>query len=477
MKLKEFLTEALGEEGEQEITSLAFDTADVKKGGLFFALNGFSIDGHKFVAAAREKGAVCAVVEKFVPDPIAQVLVKSTRSALAQAAQNFFGRPFEKLISVGITGTNGKTTTSFILRSILEAAGKKVGVIGTNGIFIGKDRYETKLTTPDPIEYNRMLALMVNGGVEIVISEVSAHSLALSKLDGMRFDYACFTNLTQDHLDFFRNMQNYKAAKLKFFTPEHSKNAVVNVDDETGLEIARTYRGKVYTYGLKNPSDVFAIEEEFGEDGIKTVLNLFDEVVRVKSNLCGRFNVYNISCAATVAYLLGVKPEAIAKGVRNVTRVDGRFNIISASNYSIIIDFAHTEDGLKNAISSIREFAKGKIITVFGCGGDRDRSKRPMMGAVASKLSDFCVITSDNPRSENPLDIIEDVKKGMTNDAYAVVPKRKEAIRFALSMAGEGDIVFIAGKGAEKYQEINGIKYAYNDEEFIMELIKENVVQ
>lgn len=459
-----------------EITSLAFDTGEVKEGSLFFCLSGKRFDGHEYLNMAKSKGAVCAVVEREVETDLPTVKVENTRKALARVAQAFYDYPSKKLKLIGVTGTNGKTSTAYMIKAILERAGHKTGMIGTNGIFVGTDRYETKLTTPDPIEYNSTLALMAECGVEYAVSEVSAHSLALYKVDGIKYDVVCFTNLTRDHLDFFGDMNEYKNAKLKLFCQDFSHTCVVNADDETGREIAKSYRGRVVTYGISEPADVFAVDEEFGEDGVRFVMNILDDIAYIKSNLCGRFNVYNIMCASAVAYLLGVSVRTIEEGIRNMRRVDGRFNIISARDTSIIIDFAHTDDGLKNAISSIREFAKGRIITVFGCGGDRDSTKRPLMGEVASELSDFCVITSDNPRSEDPLSIINDIKKGIKKDNYEVLPKRKEAIRYALNIAQKDDIIFIAGKGAEQYQEINGIKYSYNDERYIMELIREEVI-
>ena len=293
---------------------------------------------------------------------------------------------------------------------------------------------------------------------------------------GIVFDIACFTNFSQDHLDFFKRMQNYKNAKLKLFTKEHSKFAIINSDDEVGREIMNFYEGEFFSYGTQNPADAFAIDEQFGEDGVTFIMNVLDEIIPIKSNLCGRFNVYNILCASCACYKLGISNEHIYQGIMQIHKVDGRFNIISGKNNSIIIDFAHTDDGLKNAINSIKEFCTGRIITVFGCGGDRDKTKRPLMGKVASQLSDYCILTSDNPRSEDPISIIEDIKRGIDKNNYSVLVKRKEAIRYALEIAKENDIIFIAGKGAEQYQEINGIKYAYNDEKYIMELIEENVI-
>lgn len=459
-----------------EITSLAFDTSYVKEGSLFFCLVGTKYDGHEYLSIAKSKGAVCAVVERKVNVDIPQIVVENSRKALALISQKFYGNPADKLTMIGITGTNGKTSTSYMVKAILEQSGIKVGMIGTNGIFIGKDKYETKLTTPDPIEYNATLAMMVEKGVKVVVSEVSAHSLALHKVDGIRYKIVCFTNFTRDHLDFFETMEQYKKAKQRLFTPDFSSVCVVNGDDEMGREIAKEYKGKVITYGIDNPADVFAIDEEFSEDGLRFVMNLLDDIAYVKTNLCGRFNIYNIMCASTVAHCLGIKIGDIEKGIRSINRVDGRFNIVSAKDTSIIIDFAHTDDGLKNAIKSIREFAKGRIITVFGCGGDRDKTKRPLMGEVATELSDYCIITTDNPRSENPLEIIADIKKGIKKDNYEVFVSRKEAIKYAVSLGKKGDVIFIAGKGAERYQEIGGIKYAYNDEEYIMQLVSENYI-
>ncbi len=460
-----------------EIESLAFDSSQCKRGSLFFCLKGRSADGHDYVAEAKKNGAVCAVVERFTQDDLPQILVPSARIALALAARRFYGEADTRLTMIAVTGTNGKTSTAYLIKAILEEAGKKVGMIGTNGVFIGSKRFESGLTTPDPIEYHQALASMEDSGVQVVVSEVSAHALALCKVEGIRYDVACFTNLTRDHLDFFEDMKTYESAKRRLFSSQSAAFAVVNVDDEAGRRILNGFDGGVLSYGTQNPADVFAIEEEFGEDGVKFVMNLADEIIPIKSSLCGHFNVYNIMCAAAVAYRLGVKNEQIAEGIRKISRVDGRFNVISTKNNSIIIDFAHTDDGLKNALTAIREFAKGEVITVFGCGGNRDKSKRPLMGEIASTLSDFCVLTSDNPRDEEPLAIIDDIKKGLVSDRYAVVPKRKDAIVYAVKRAKPDDIVFIAGKGAEQYQEINGVRYDYNDEKFVMRLIEENEIE
>lgn len=459
-----------------EITSLAFDTKDVKEGTLFFCLVGSENDGHAFAAEAQERGAVAFVTERKLALDCVQIEVEDTRHALAIAAQRFFGNPAKELKLIGITGTNGKTTTTYILKSILDAAGKSSGVIGTNAVIIGETASESKLTTPDPIELNRIFRDMVDAGIEYAIMEVSAHALKLRKLDGLIFEVAAFTNLSRDHLDFFADMEEYGAVKRSFFTPAHARCCVVNADDETGRRIVQETKLSVVTYGCLNPSDVFGIDLSMSALGLTYVLNSFDAVTQIKFNLTGRFNMYNTLCAAAIAHQLDVKVDTVAKGIANLKKVDGRFNIVNTSKCSIIIDFAHTDDGIANLLRAVREFAPAKIITVFGCGGNRDKSKRPVMGKIVSTLSDECIITSDNPRYEPPLEIISDIEKGIKelgNTNYRIVADRKEAILTAIENAHPDDIVLIAGKGAEKYQEVMGEKRPYNDEKFIMEIAKE----
>ncbi len=458
-----------------EISSLAFDTSDVKCGSLFFCLAGTKTDGHNFAEEAERAGAVAIVAQRKTKSRLPHVIVNDSRHSLSTAACMFYGEPSKKLKTVAVTGTNGKTTTTYILKSILEAAGKKCGVIGTNAVLIGDRRKDATLTTPDPIELNGILREMCDDGVEYVVMEASAHALTLRKLDGIIFDVAAFTNLSRDHLDFFGTMDDYFEAKKQLFTPLHAKYAVINSDDAKGAEIAENCLIPYISYGAENPSDVFSMNLSMSVNGLEYVLNLNDDIGKVKFNLPGKFNMYNTLCAAAAASVLGVDLRHILDGIRSLKKVDGRFNVINTSKCGIIIDFAHTDDGLKNILNTVREFAPQKIITVFGCGGDRDKSKRPIMGKVVSELSDYCFVTSDNPRTENPSDIIADVISGISAEKKNTVicePDRKTAIFEAVKIADNGDIVVIAGKGAEKYQEVMGIKQPYNDEQYVMELME-----
>ncbi len=475
MKLSLLLSDVKEEYADIEISSLAFDTSCVKKGSLFFCLEGTKVDGHDFAEEAEKNGAAAIVAQRKTKSGLPHVLVSDTRHCLSAASCRFYGEPSKKLKTVAITGTNGKTTTTYIVKSILDAAGKKCGVIGTNAILIGERKKDAALTTPDPIELNEILREMCDENVEYVVMEASAHALALRKLDGIIFDVAAFTNLSRDHLDFFENTDNYFKAKKQLFTPLHSKYAVINSDDEKGREIAENCLIPFTTYGNEYPADVFSMDLSMSIDGLKYVLNLSDDIGEVKFNLPGKFNMYNTLCAAAIANALGIELKYILEGIRSLKQVDGRFNVINTSKCGIIIDFAHTDDGLRNILTTIREFAPKKIITVFGCGGDRDKTKRPVMGGVVSELSDFCFITSDNPRTEDPSLIIAEIYAGVSESKknYAICETdRKTAIFEAIKFADAGDIVVIAGKGAEKYQDVMGIKQPYNDEKYVMELIE-----
>jgi len=463
---------------EIEVSSIAFDTKCVKSGSMFFCLRGQRADGHDYAEEAVENGAVCIVAERKIDVKCPVLYVDDTREALSKSASKFYGEPQKSLRMVAITGTNGKTTTAYIVRNILMEAGIRVGMIGTNGIFIGNSRLDwAGMTTPDPVELFSSLRQMADNNVEVVVMEVSAHALALKKVKCIKFDIAAFTNFSQDHLDYFGDMEKYAEAKLSLFNEANAKSFVINMDDEIGRKIYSANKAECLSYGLDNPSDVFAVNEEFGEAGVRFVMNLCDDIVRVRCNLSGRFNIYNIMCASLITRMLGVSSDCIESGVRSLHRVDGRFNVINTAKFSIIIDFAHTEDGLKNVLGSIKEFCCGKVITVFGCGGDRDKGKRAKMGKTASELSDFCIITSDNPRSENPENIINEIEKGIEKNNYLKVVDRKQAIRRAVEFACDNDVIFIAGKGAERFQEIGGVKYDYNDEDYITELIMENVIE
>lgn len=463
------LNEILNCDYQTDVTSIAFDSRAVRPGALFFCLEG-EVDGHDFALQAVLKGAVAIVSVRPLGLGVPEITVRDTRAALSQACAAFYRHPERRLKLIAVTGTNGKTTTTFIIKSILETAGRTVGIIGTTAVQYGDKSEPAALTTPDPTDLYRIFAEMADFGVEYVIMEASAHAIALRKLDGLLFEAAAFTNLSRDHLDFFGDMKAYAAAKKSLFTGDQVRHTVVNVDDELGREIAVECGAQVMTYGCRYPADAFAIDLKMSIGGLSYVLNLADDIAEVKFNLPGRFNMYNTLCAAAVAKSLNIPVKHIVRGIRSVTRVDGRFNVVSTGKCGVIIDFAHTDDGLKNLLTTVREFAPKRILTVFGCGGNRDKSKRPVMGRIVTELSDFAVITSDNPRFEEPMEIIADIKRGIATDNYEVEPDRKRAILRALTLADKDDIVLVAGKGAERYQEINGVRYPYNDEEYILGL-------
>lgn len=390
--------------------------------------------------------------------------------ALASAA--FYGRPADGLTMIGVTGTNGKTTVTHITARILEEAGHRVGLIGTNGARLGEKKYDCSLTTPDPPELHRILREMSDDGADTAVMEVSAHALALKKVEGIVFTVAAFTNLTLDHLDFFGSMEEYRRAKLSLFDPSHALAGVVNVDDDTGVRISRAAGIPLVTYGCDNPSDVFAIDYEANENGCSFVANLMDDVTDMEYCAPGRYNMSNVLCASAIAKVLGIETDTIARGVRGARGVDGRFEIIRGKGKRVVIDYAHTPDGLDKALRAAREITEGRVITVFGCGGDRDKSKRAAMGEIAGELSDFAVITSDNPRSEPPEKIMEQIASGMHGGNYIEKADRREGIECALDMCREGDTVVIAGKGHEDTQEICGIKTHFSDEETVRELLK-----
>ena len=460
--------------GDIEILSLAFDSGQCQAGSLFFCLVGGKADGHDFAAQAEKNGAAAIVAQRQTNSRLPHILVKDTRKALSKASANFYHNPHKKLKLIGITGTNGKTTTTYIVKSILEAAGKKVGLIGTNEIIFDNQTIVSSLTTPDPTQFYNILSQMIFSGVQYVVMEVSAHALALEKMHGVTFDISAFTNFSQDHLDFFGDMDTYFKAKCKLFTAEYSKCCVFNIDDDRINEFALQCTLPNLTFGFNNPCDVFGVYEKINGAGLEFVLNLNDDIQKIECSLTGKFNSYNILCAAAVCGALGVDLKTIAKGVKKIKRIDGRFNVIKGAKCDIIIDFAHTADGLRNILTAVKSQAKGRIITVFGCGGDRDKEKRPLMGKTVSELSDYCFITSDNPRGEKPCNIINDIYQGFAvknqTKAFLIVD-RKQAIKQAIEFAETDDIILVAGKGAEQYIEVGGDKIPYNDEKYIKELM------
>ena len=475
MRLKEILVnvEVLNEYSDTEVTGLIFDAKNVKEGDLFFCLIGSNFDGHNFAIDAMERGAAAIVCERELNLRIPCVIVKNTRMAMSLISSEFFGSPSEKLKIVTVTGTNGKTSTTYILDSILRQAGLKTGIIGTNGIKIGDRFLPHTLTTPDPIELNKTLRDMADAGVEVVCMEVSAHAIYLNKLCGIRAKVGIFTNCTQDHLDYFKTMENYKRVKKSYFDKLYIEYGLVNIDDELGLEIYRESNAQILTYGEKNPSDIFSINFEDTDNGIKFVVNLFDDIFAVECRLFGKFNMFNVMAAVGAAKILKIDNNDIIEGLASIDKIDGRFNVVYNKAFRVIIDFAHSPDSLLNVLKVARLVTKNRLICVFGCGGNRDREKRQIMGRIAAEYADFCVVTSDNPRYEDPMEIINEIEKGVRKNCsnYVLIENRSRAIAYSLKTAQLGDTVIICGKGAETYQEIAGIKHEYNDNDAVLNLL------
>lgn len=468
-----------GKSYERDIYNICIDSRKNPQNGLFVCLSGGNADGHLFAQEAVKKGVLAVVCERKLDVDVPQILVKDTRASLSLFAAAFYGFPSERLKIVGVTGTNGKTTTAHMLAAILNGCGKKTGVIGTLGIFYGDKIESSALTTPDPIELQEIFAKMLAAGMEYAVMEVSAHALYYKKLSGVRFAAGIFTNFTQDHLDFFPNMQAYKAAKRKFFDKEICPIAIINGDEETGREIGslrELNKEKTVYYGLHSPADAFAIVTDETLCGSECVFNVNDKLCRVGIGMLGKHNVYNALAATTCAIELGMDIEKVAQALKSFQGVNGRLQRVATyKGADIFVDFAHTPDGLEKSLKALGSHCKNRLICLFGCGGNRDRAKRPLMGETVAKLCRFAVLTSDNPRFEDPLDIISDIERGYRRFSmkYVVVPDRQTAISYALDYVKKGDVLLIAGKGGERYQEIMGIKYAFNDNDIIEKMIKE----
>lgn len=456
-----------------DIGGLCTASQKVQEGDLFFCFKGGKCDSHEYIAEAIENGAAAVVCEKKLDCNVPQIIVDDSRAQIAVAARAFYGFPDKKMKIIGVTGTNGKTTTTYMLSSIFKANGGKVGVIGTLGVSYGEKFISPELTTPDPDYLYSVLADMAADGVEYVFMEVSAHALYYNKISGIVFEAGIFTNCTQDHLDFFKDMKSYAECKKLMFKKGRCKRIIVNSDDSLGVEILGEVGGAI-SYGLKNPADVFAVDIRERVDGTTFVLNLFDELYEMQLCLPAVHNVYNAMAAATCAKLLGVKTPVIAKGLRDLKTVSGRLERVAKFNGAdIFVDFAHTPDGLEKSLKALKKLCVGKLYCLFGCGGNRDKSKRPIMGRIAAENSDFCIVTSDNPRFEDPQDIICEIEEGIkpTGKKYVTVTEREIATEYAVELLEKGDILLVAGKGGEDYQDVMGIKHSYNDNTIIKKII------
>ncbi|MEG1613636.1 MAG: UDP-N-acetylmuramoyl-L-alanyl-D-glutamate--2,6-diaminopimelate ligase [Clostridia bacterium] len=448
-----------------EIKGVAIDSREVKEGDLFICIRGKQADGHEHVLEAEMLGASAVIAERDVITNLPTIKVTNSRRAYSKIAQNYYNNPILSMKFVTVVGTNGKTSTSVIIEHLLSSAGYKTGLIGTLGYKILDKMLEADLTTPDPMQLNRLFHKMKQAGVEIVIAEVSAHAIALDKLYGIKSDICIFTNLSQDHLDFFNTYEDYANTKLSYFSKDKIRAAIINSDDKLGREIIKQANFPFITYGIDEPSDVFAIDITNKSCGTSFIINLFDEIYEINSPLYGKHNLYNMLAAITLAKMLKMPTSAIDKSIQKLAQIEGRFNIFPHKNGKVIIDFAHTPDGLRNLLLTARSLTEGKIILVFGCGGNRDVTKRPIMGEIAGRLADIVVVTSDNPRFEEPINIINEIAPSVreNNSEVYIYESRKEAIRFAIEMAEPSDTVIIAGKGAEEYIDIKGKKLKYSD--------------
>lgn len=474
MKLKDLLKDikhsVLKGDINIDISSVEYDSRKVAKGSLFVAIKGYETDGHLYIQKAIEAGSKAIILEKETDfkfgDDIVIVKVDNSRKLLGFISSNFFGNPGKKLKIIGVTGTNGKTSITYFLKSILKEAGFKVGIIGTIENQIEDIVYESAVTTPESRDIQELLAKMVEVGCDYCVMEASSHALYLDRVAAIPFKTAIFTNLTQDHLDFHKNFTEYLNAKKILFTYIGDEGfSILNADDKTYEEISNMAGGKVISYSISRDSDYKASNIKLDING--TSFNLINNEKSNKINLkmIGEFSIYNSLAAIAAAHELGIELPIIQEGLRKVN-VNGRFQLIESNkDFAVVVDYAHTPDGLYNVLSTARKITNGKVICVFGCGGDRDKKKRPIMGKVAGEISDYLIITSDNPRTEDPVKIIDMVEVGVkeTPVRYIKITNRKEAIAYAIEMAEPGDIIIIAGKGHEDYQIVGKTKYPFSD--------------
>ena len=464
-----------------EINGIVYDSRKTKKGNLFICVSGYTKDGHSYISDALQKGAAAFIVEKDVEVKGATVVkVHSSRSAMPLLASNFYANPTQELRLIGITGTNGKTTTTYLIKSIIEANRQRTGLLGTISTQIGDKVLVSSRTTPEAIDLQSLFRVMADGNIDYAVMEVSSHSLELGRVEGCNFKIGVFTNLTQDHLDFHKTIENYRNVKKKLFYMTNGAN-IINIDDEHGRIIADEVKKlgtKLITYGIDNKADIMAKNIDITSKGVGFTLVTPEYEIELNIKIPGKFSVYNALSAASVGYAEGISGEVIREGLNKVDNVPGRSEILKTDTpYTIIVDYAHTPDGLKNILASVKEYAKGRIITLFGCGGDRDREKRSIMGGIAGKMSDYCIITSDNPRSEEPMDIIRQAEAGIksTGCDYICIENRRDAIKFALRMAKSGDIVLLAGKGHETYQVLKDRTIPFDERDIVEELLMEEV--
>lgn len=473
-----------------EITKMTCDSRQVTPGSLFIALAGSKVDGHDFITTACRQGAVAVLVQKEVEiaecKGVTIIKVSDTRAAMQQIAPYFFDYPSQKLRMIGITGTNGKTTTTYLIRAILMRAGFRVGLIGTIQNIIDQQVFPVRNTTPDVIDLQALLADMVTAGVDYAVMEVSSHALALGRVVDTEFDVGVFTNMTRDHLDFHLTFENYIAAKSQLFqmlslssSTKKGKTAVVNVDDPASQAMLAQCSAKSISYGVSHSANLKAEEINVGASGAAFTVKGDFGILPLSLKITGVFNVYNVLAAMGATLAEGVEPLVIKKALEDFTSVPGRFELVDVGKpFAVIVDYAHTPDGLENILKTARQFAKNRVIVVFGCGGDRDRTKRPIMGKLAMEYGDVVIATSDNPRSENPSSILVEIEKGLQEGCtdgknYEIIVERREAIKRALQVAKTDDVVIIAGKGHETYQILNDRTIDFDDRQVARDISRE----
>ena len=460
------------------ITSIENDHRLVVSGSLFICVKGYTVDGHDFAQAAADLGAAAILAEKPVDATVPVILVNDTKRAMAVLADTFYGHPTRKLTLVGITGTNGKTTTSHLIEKLLNDQGKKTGLIGTMYTKIGSEIAETKNTTPDSVTLQKIFSRMVESGVDAAVMEVSSHALELGRVHRSDYDIAVFTNLTQDHLDFHGTMERYKHAKTLLFSQlgnsfDKAKFAVINRDDEAAEDFIHATAATVITYGIDHDADVRAKDISITASGTRFTLLAGNEMKEMKLQLVGKFNIYNTLAAVATGLCMGMELNAIIESLAEVKGVPGRFELVNeGQDFTVIVDYAHTPDSLENVLRTVNEFAAGNTFVVVGCGGDRDRTKRPIMAQIGCRFADVPVFTSDNPRSEDPADILADMVKGVEGKDFQVIADRREAINWAIRQAKANDVIMIAGKGHETYQQIGTEKFDFDDREVAREAIR-----
>ena len=471
MKLRELLKDMTVLETnvspDTEITGVFYDSRKVEQGSLFVAISGFAADGNRFIPMALSKGAAAVVTARKPEGDVPYILVDNDRLALAKLGINWYGHPAEAMTLIGVTGTNGKTSTTLLLKQVLEKClGAKVGLIGTMSNLIGDEEIPTERTTPESFELQGLFARMRDAGCTHVVMEVSSHALTLDRVGGVRFDVAAFTNLTEDHLDFHKTMDAYCDAKAELFA--RCGKAVINVDDNYAPRMLEKAACNVLRTSAYD-ADLYAKDAVLHSEGVAFTAVCGGQEVAVRLPIPGKFTVYNALSVIGIAYQLGISVADSANALKTAQGVKGRMEVVPTpgKDYSVLIDYSHTPDALENVISSVQDFCQGRVITVFGCGGDRDPIKRPIMGEIGVKLSDIAIITSDNPRTEDPEAIIADIVAGVKDEygMYKVVCDRRAAIRYAMDIAEKDDIIILAGKGHETYQEINGVKHHLDERE------------